>query len=354
MHARIHARARARCRRCHHAAPGTPGALVATPRVQFSCHADFRAAALAKAHARNTCVQLTWRPRRYSPVVQILVPQLSPKHVLAFRVYDQDMLGSDDVMGEYDIVLDKKSDASDNAFLRSGEETQLTLNMLPEKGTQARLWPRLSGPGLHSDARTAAGEGRAGAPLATLLLAPLLSFDMCRRRARRRAAGNVHQEWVRLAVREAHARVSTGVVACHCVSGTARATRARVQARQRGTPAGEIHCLVQYTPFFNAAVRAARALADADLTRSPPCAGGRMQCCACALLGGVPARAGAACRQHRRRWAELCLAVRAGRRRRVGRRRQGRPRQGDGGAAGAHSPGDASTSIWRPFLHLPI
>ena len=70
--------------------------------------------------------------------VQILVPELSPKHVLAFRVFDQDLLGNDDTMGEYDIVLDKKSTKPDTQFLRTGEEVQLTLNMLPKKGTQDR------------------------------------------------------------------------------------------------------------------------------------------------------------------------------------------------------------------------
>ena len=55
----------------------------------------------------------------WSVCLQILVPALSPKHVLALRVYDKDILGIDDVMGEYDIILDKESDAEDNNFLRS-------------------------------------------------------------------------------------------------------------------------------------------------------------------------------------------------------------------------------------------
>ena len=66
------------------------------------------------------------------------MPALSSKHVLSFRVFDQDAIGSDDVMGEYDILLDKKNMSNDNEFLRNGEECQLTLNMLPEKGTQDR------------------------------------------------------------------------------------------------------------------------------------------------------------------------------------------------------------------------
>ena len=66
------------------------------------------------------------------------MPALSHKHVLAFRVYDEDAIGNDDVMGEYDILLDKKNNSSDNEFLRNGEECELTLNMMPEKGTQER------------------------------------------------------------------------------------------------------------------------------------------------------------------------------------------------------------------------
>jgi hypothetical protein len=73
-----------------------------------------------------------------APRLQILVPALDGKHRLAIRVYDKDLIGDDDVLGEYDIPLDKAAISPDNEFLRTGEEVQLTYNLKPKAGTPDR------------------------------------------------------------------------------------------------------------------------------------------------------------------------------------------------------------------------
>jgi hypothetical protein len=71
--------------------------------------------------------------------MQILIPELqSDKHVLAFRVMDQDKLGQDDTVAEYDIRLNKKSHEKSNEFLRTGEEVPMTLLLKPKSGSMER------------------------------------------------------------------------------------------------------------------------------------------------------------------------------------------------------------------------
>lgn len=77
--------------------------------------------------------------------VQILIPELNGKHKLAFRVLDRDLLGQDDVQGEYDVRLDSKSTSRDTEFLRTGEEVQAQFNLQPESGTLDRKAGKAAG-----------------------------------------------------------------------------------------------------------------------------------------------------------------------------------------------------------------
>ena len=70
--------------------------------------------------------------------MQILIPELTAKHVLAIRVMDADFVGQDDTVGEFDVPLDKTIITKESEFLRSAEEIPITFNLKPKSGTQAR------------------------------------------------------------------------------------------------------------------------------------------------------------------------------------------------------------------------
>lgn len=68
--------------------------------------------------------------------LQILVPDVGPEMVLSIKVMDYDIIGKDELMGEYEIVLDK--DNEEAAFLRdSSEAFPLNAALIPgrKKGT---------------------------------------------------------------------------------------------------------------------------------------------------------------------------------------------------------------------------
>lgn len=68
--------------------------------------------------------------------LQILIPDVGPEVVLAIRVMDYDLIGKDELMGEYEMILNK--DNEEAAFLRdSSEAFPLTCPLLPgrKKGT---------------------------------------------------------------------------------------------------------------------------------------------------------------------------------------------------------------------------
>ena len=62
--------------------------------------------------------------------MQILIPDVGPEMVLSIKVMDYDLIGKDELMGEYEIVLDK--DNEEAAFLRdSSEAFPLNATLIP-------------------------------------------------------------------------------------------------------------------------------------------------------------------------------------------------------------------------------
>lgn len=62
--------------------------------------------------------------------MQILIPDVGPEMVLSIKVMDYDLIGKDELMGEYEIVLDKSNEEA--GFLRDSSETYpLRVQMLP-------------------------------------------------------------------------------------------------------------------------------------------------------------------------------------------------------------------------------
>jgi hypothetical protein len=72
--------------------------------------------------------------------VQILLTDVGPDVVMVFSVVDYDLIGKDEVMGEYEVIMDKAHEAA--TFLRdSSEEYSYTWTLLParKKGAPRKL-----------------------------------------------------------------------------------------------------------------------------------------------------------------------------------------------------------------------
>lgn len=115
------------------------------------------------------------------------MPALDSKHRLAIRVYDRDLIGDDDIMGEYDITLDKAVVSPDNAFLRTGEEVQLVYNLKPKAGSLERQASKPSGelyclmqytPFFNATGETTANEDDPGKALERLAVRSLVADSL--------------------------------------------------------------------------------------------------------------------------------------------------------------------------------
>lgn len=70
----------------------------------------------------------------------MLIPDLGPAIVLAIKVMDYDLIGKDEVMGEYEMVLDRTNEEA--GFLRDASEAfPLSCNLLPgrKKGQPRKM-----------------------------------------------------------------------------------------------------------------------------------------------------------------------------------------------------------------------
>ena len=137
-------------------APGHATTVKSGSNPDFNEHFRVRHACPRPPCLRAAYLFRTWQRSRWcgrgggarpddARLAQILIPELDGKHKLSFRVYDKDLLGQDDVIGEYDIRLDAKSTSKDTEFLRTGEEVQAQYNLQPKADSLDRKAGKAAG-----------------------------------------------------------------------------------------------------------------------------------------------------------------------------------------------------------------